>query len=95
MVWDRLAFKAREDYLFMNRLTTEERRLDSALDGAFEEHCVILKELGYAGRDVSSLKSDPNNTVPKESERVTARMRTIPPDENHQFVRATDWEVEG
>jgi len=33
--------------------------------------------------------------VPKESEDVLARLKMIPPDENHLFVRGTEWEVEG
>jgi DNA (cytosine-5)-methyltransferase 1 len=91
--WNNLTFRAIEDYLTVNRIKPNNKE---EIDEAFAEHAGLLKELGYYGLRVSDLKcSDGSNNIPKESDKVLERMKRIPPDENHEFVRGTEWEVEG
>ena len=93
LVWEKLSFNAVEDYIMLNKIKTESKE---EVDEAFAEHAEILKELGYLGSQVSSLKCDDgSNELPNESTNVRERMRRVPPNENHQFVRGTSWEVEG
>lgn len=92
-VWAELGFNVIEDYLAINKIKPEN---SDEVARAFGEHAELLKELGYYGSKVSELKC-PNgsNSIPEESESVLERMKRIPPDENHDFVRNTQWEVEG
>ena len=92
-VWSRTTFNVVEDYLQFNNIG---RPSSSELEEAFREHERILKELEYMGRSISGIDPpDGSNRVPEESEEVVERMWRIPPDENHEFVRGTKWEVEG
>jgi DNA (cytosine-5)-methyltransferase 1 len=92
-VWDKLTFDAVKDYLVINRI---DPKSEEEIQQAFEEHTTLLKELGYYGVRVSDLKCpDGSNNIPKGSKPVQERMSRIPPDENHEFVRGTIWEVEG
>ena len=92
-VWKKLSFKAVEDYLILNQIEPENKEEP---DEAFAEHAELLKELMYYGARVSGLVCrDKSNIVQNESTEVLERMRRIPPDENHEFVRGTPWEVEG
>jgi len=92
-VWDKLTFDAVKDYFMANEakpLSKEE------LEEAMRQHEDILKELGYYGSPVASLKSaDGTNEPPDDDLSVVERMRRIPFGENHEFVRGTKWEVEG
>lgn len=92
-VWDKLSFDIVEDYFAVNRIKSEDR---AEADEAFAEHARLLKELGYYDSKISDLKC-PNgsNEISKESEQALERMKMIPPSENHEFVRGTEWEVEG
>jgi len=92
-VWDRLTFDIVRDYLAANgvRATGGEE-----LEEALRQHEELLRELGYYGIPVSSVSPpDGTNALPEEDPEVAERMRRIPPDENHEFVRGTRWEVEG
>jgi len=92
-VWDKLTFDAVEDYLLANKVKDA---CEGELEEAFKEHEELLRELGYYGVKVSELKvPDGSNLLPRESNLVVERMKRIPPDENHEFVRGTEWEVEG
>lgn len=92
-VWENLSFDVVKDYLFMNRITEYSRR---EIDEAFQQHAELLKELGYYGRKLEGRKfPDHSNDVPREVKSVLDRLKMIPPDENHEFVRGTEWEVEG
>jgi len=92
-VWDKLTFDIVKDYLNANNITSWS---EHELETAFKEHEQLLKEMGYYGIRVSELKlPDGSNNIPKEASSVVERMRRIPPDENHEFVRGTPWEVEG
>jgi DNA (cytosine-5)-methyltransferase 1 len=91
--WRKLSFDVVDDYLAANGVEPES---ENEISLAFMEHEKILKELGYYGVSVRSIKPpDGSNETPAESESVLERMKRIPPDENHEFVRGTRWEVEG
>lgn len=92
-VWNRLSFDIVKDYLIVNGIQSYD---EQEINNAFAEHADLLKELRYHGIKVADLaSSDGSNKIPKESKKVRERMERIPPDENHQFVRGTIWEVEG
>jgi len=91
-VWDRLTFRAIDDYLTANdvSLTSTEE-----LEEAIRQHEEVLQELGY-GVPVSSLKlADGLQEFTREDATVVERMKRIPPGENYEFVRGTKWEVKG
>lgn len=92
-VWDKLSFDVVKDYFSVNRI---DPRNQSEINRAFEEHTQLLRELGYYNSNVTESKClNGSNRVPEESKDVIERMKRIPPDENHEFVRYTQWEVEG
>lgn len=92
-VWSKLSFDVVEDYLFINCI--KERNLNE-LNRAFEKHTDLLKELGYYQKKLEGETfPDSSNVIPKETANVLERLKMIPPDENHEFVRGTKWEVEG
>jgi len=91
--WEKLTFDIVKDYLSLNGI---EHANEAEINEAFKEHEELLKELRYYGVKVSDINPpDGSNEVPKESQGVLERMKRIPPDENHEFVRGTIWEVEG
>lgn len=91
-VWDRLKLDAVEDYLAVNGVKPAREELEEAL----RQHEAVLRELGYYGVPVSSLRlADGTHEIPNEEPAVVERMRRIPFDENHEFVKGTRWEVEG
>jgi len=85
--WDKLHFDIVKDYLRANNVLGFS---EIEFKEAMREHRQVLEELEYMGKKVEMLESPT-----KESEAVRQRMRMIPPDENHEFVRKTPWEVEG
>lgn len=92
-VWDKLTFRSLDDYLVVNEIKLSSR---DELEEALKQHEKVLKELGYYGVPVSSLRlTDNTHETPKEEPAVVERMRRIPPGENHEFIRGTRWEVEG
>jgi DNA (cytosine-5)-methyltransferase 1 len=92
-VRDRLSLDVIKDYLMLNGIYSDD---EAELNRAFSEHTELLKELKYLSTPVSELNCpDGSNKIPRESPEILARMREIPPDENHEFVRGTKWEVEG
>jgi DNA (cytosine-5)-methyltransferase 1 len=92
-VWDRLTLKAVDDYLAVNKIRPPS---DEELEEALRQHEEVLRELGYYGVPVLSLRlADGTHEVPREELSVVERMKRIPFDENHEFVRGTQWEVEG
>jgi len=92
-IWSRLTFDVIEDYLAVNSITPASHR---EIEKAIEEHYTVLKELGYYRKRIEErLYSDGSNEVPAEAQSVIERLRQIPPDENHLFVKGTKWEVEG
>ncbi len=94
-VWEKLTFDVVRDYLLVNNVSGANDKEDR-VNQAFEEHAELLREMGYYGVGVRSISPpDGSNEIPHESESVVERMKRIPPDENHEFVRGTKWEVEG
>jgi len=92
-VWNRLTFNVIEDYLSFNNVHPQSKE---ELELAFEEHEKVLKELGYYGRRVRDLDPpDGSNKLPNEAPKVLERLKRIPPGENHEFVKGTQWEVKG
>ena len=92
-VWDRLTFDITEDYLKANNVKKKD---EDELEVALKQHKAVLEELGYFGRPVYTLKlPDLTTEPPKEDKAVVERMKRIPPGENHEFVRGTEWRVEG
>ncbi|MEM2058305.1 MAG: DNA cytosine methyltransferase [Thermoproteota archaeon] len=91
--WDKLTFDIIKDFLAVNGIEAHD---SGEVEEAFREHEAVLKELGYFGVNISGVTSpDGSNTLRKESPSVLERMKRIPPDQNHEFVRGTKWEVEG
>jgi DNA (cytosine-5)-methyltransferase 1 len=91
-VWDRLTFDVVRDYLAVNEVKPAG---SEELEEALRQHEAVLRELGYYGVPVRSLRpADGTNEMSKEDGAVIERMRRIPFDENHEFVRGTKWEVE-
>ena len=92
-VWDRLKLDAVEDYLTVNMIKPAGRE---ELEEALRSHESVLRELGYYRVPVHTLRlPDGTHEIPNEESSVVERMKRIPPDENHGFVRGTKWEVEG
>ena len=92
-VWNKLSFNVIEDYLLVNRIKKAEYK---ELETAFEKHSDILKELGYYKDKLQGkIFPDHSNIIPKEVNSVLERLKMIPPDGNHDFVRDTEWKVEG
>jgi len=92
-VWDGLTRSVLYDYLRANGIKHWSRE---EVEEALRQHEEVLKELNYYGLPVSSLRlPDGTHNVPHEEPTVVERMRMIPFDENHEFVRETRWEVEG
>ncbi|RLF66214.1 MAG: DNA (cytosine-5-)-methyltransferase [Thermoplasmata archaeon] len=92
-VWDKLTFNIIDDYLMINNVKRVGKR---ELEEALKQHEALLKELGYYNKPVYTLKlPDTTTEPPREDTAVVERMKRIPPDENHEFVRGTKWEVEG
>jgi len=92
-VWDKLTFSIIEDYLAVNKIKGVSRE---ELEEALKEHEDVLRELGYYGVPAASINPpDGTNALPEDDPAVVERIKRIPPDENHEFVRGTKWEVEG
>ncbi|MEM3647162.1 MAG: DNA cytosine methyltransferase [Thermofilum sp.] len=92
-VWDKLTFDITKDYLMVNGAR---EAMESELEEAWRAHRRVLEEIGYLGVRICS-KPVPDGTcsLPEDATEVRERMKRIPPDENHEFVRGTRWEVEG
>lgn len=92
-IWRKYSFNVVEDYLSVNKVTPRNSR---ELDSAFKEHVRILKKIGYYRNNVAGDDlRDRSSKIPNESMSVLERLKMIPPDENHIFVKGTEWEVEG
>jgi len=92
-VWDKLTFDIVKDYLVTNEVKSPRKE---ELEEALKQHEEVLRELGYYGIPVHALKPiDGTNDPLDDDPAVVERMKRIPFDENHEFVRGTKWEVEG
>jgi DNA (cytosine-5)-methyltransferase 1 len=94
-VWDNGKFNIIQDYLKINKIGEVE---NEELRRAFAEHEKILKEMEYWKVRVDEAKvSDETQKIPNGGSKnsVSERMKRIPPGENFEFVKGTDWQVEG
>jgi DNA (cytosine-5)-methyltransferase 1 len=92
-VWSKLTFDIIKDYLRVNKITPWDKE---EVNKALEKHVELLKELGYYQKPIANLVSlDGSNVLRKDSESIKDRMRMTPPDENHEFVQNTKWQVQG
>jgi len=92
-VWEKQGLDIVSDYLQVNRIVSANRK---ELEKGFEEHEKILRKLGFYGERLEGKHfPDLSNNIHPDSEGVLERMKMIPPDENHLFVKGTKWEVEG
>ena len=92
-VWDRLTFSVIEDYKLANDI---KQSGGNELEEALKQHEDVLRELDYCGRPICGIRPpDSTAELPREDAAVVERMKRIPPDENHEFVKGTKWEVEG
>ena len=87
-----------QDYIWLNQNNREKHKLTAWRTGIIEEaHRKILLELGYhkklLNKDVEF--EDESNAILKETENVKERMKNIPPGENHEFVKDTEYHVTG
>jgi DNA (cytosine-5)-methyltransferase 1 len=91
--WDKLTLDVVDDYLIANNIQPKD---DDEVEVAFEEHKIVLKELGYYGKPLEGrMFVDSSNEIPKESDKVKSRMSHIPPNMNYLFVDGTEWKVKG
>lgn len=95
-VWDRLRLDdIRHDYFLSNQIEETPANLQD-YETAMALHSEIIRDLGWLGKPIYQQEfSDRTQQLPRLSKDVVARMSMIPPDENHEFVKDTPWEVEG
>ena len=89
--WDKLTFDIEKDYIEFNNIKSKKN-----FKKAMEEHEILLKELKYYDKSLRNMKFEDNSDeIQSEAKTTSERMRRIPPWENHEFVRGTEWEVKG
>lgn len=93
-VWNKYSLDIWSDYLFSNNLPTFIN--DKVKHEVNRRHKEILKESGYYKKPLltSSFKDGSNNLL-IEKENIIKRMNYIPPGENHNFVKGTEYQVTG
>jgi DNA (cytosine-5)-methyltransferase 1 len=89
-----------KDYVWLNQNNKEKDRITEWIgkEELIEKaHRAKLVELGYYGKrlDKADDFEDNTNVILKETEHVKERMKNIPPGENHEFVRDTQYHVTG
>ena len=98
-VWPRYTMDIWQDYNWLNLNNKEKDRLTEWIgkEELIEKaHRTILLELGYYGKPLEKAKFEDNsNAILKETHNVKERMKNIPPGENHEFVRDTEYHVTG
>jgi len=97
-VWPRYTMDIWQDYIWLNQNNREKHHLNTWRTGIIEEaHRKILLELGYYRKPLHKANEfeDHSNVILKETDNVKERMENIPPGENHEFVRDTEYHVTG
>jgi DNA (cytosine-5)-methyltransferase 1 len=90
-IWDKLTFDIVQDYLLINDIIPARKE---EIEEALQQHEEILRELGYYGVPVATLKPiDGTNELPDEGSTIVERVKRIPFDENYEFLRGTKWEM--
>jgi len=91
-IWNRYTFDIWRDYFLINGYPNSVD--EDVKENIIRRHEEILKELGFFKKPVYDLVlPDGSNSIPKETRAVVQRMAHIPPGENHEFVRGTQYEV--
>jgi DNA (cytosine-5)-methyltransferase 1 len=99
-IWPKYQFDIWSDYFWLNKNGggKPENKSKSTLKHQIEKcHISKLKELGFCEKPVELLGEidDESNAVLNEGTAVKNRMSHIPPGENHEFVRGTQYHVTG
>lgn len=97
-VWSRYLMDIWQDYIWLNQNNREKHHLTAWRTGIIERaHRKILLELGYYRKPLHRANEfeDHSNAILKGTDNVEKRMRNIPPGENHEFVRDTEYHVTG
>jgi DNA (cytosine-5)-methyltransferase 1 len=90
-VWDKLTFDVVKDYLIANEVKSPGKE---EIEEALQQHEEVLRELGYYGIPVRTLKlSDGTNDLLDNDLTVVERMKRIPFGENYEFLSGTEWEI--
>ncbi len=89
-VWNNYTMNIIDDYFDINDLDELEYNKKK------RKILKVLKELGVYNKPVENNNyKDKSNKKVNSQERIKARMRRIPPGENHKFVRETEHSVKG
>jgi len=98
-VWPYYSMDIWKDYFWVNRNNKQEHSLETwtGQEKIERTHKEILCKLGYYGKSLYDIGTfeDGSNEVLHELKRVKDRMMHIPPGENHEFVRNTEYHVTG
>jgi len=95
-VWNNLSFNIIRDYFQSVGLDFSKDYSKTEFEKAMKEHEYMLSNLGFLNNPIrTQVISDKTNFLPRQSDKVKARMFNIPPDENYAFVDGTEWEVKG
>jgi len=90
-IWDKLTFDIVQDYLLVDNVMPARKE---EIEEALQQHEEILRELGYYGVPIATLKPiDGTNELPDEEPAIVERMKRIPFDENYEILRGTKWEM--
>jgi DNA (cytosine-5)-methyltransferase 1 len=86
-----LSLNAKKDYIMSNSISRKK-----SFDEAMQMHDQILLSLGYSNKPVDQTKFfDNSHNVFNEMKTVSERMAHIPPGENHEFVKGTQYNITG
>lgn len=89
--WDNISFDIVRDYLMLNQSPIASK---DKLTKVFKEHERVLKELGYYGQSVHTLKlDDGSNRPPNELVERKEKVMMIPPGQNYRFLIDSNWEI--
>ena len=100
-VWPNYTFDIWQDYVWLNQNNNKKKHNLTAWAGEEalieKTHRDILLELGYYGKPLNktSIFEDRSNVILREADHIRERMKNIPPGENHEFVKDTEYHVTG
>ena len=91
-VWPNYSLDIYKDYCMENDLNIEELKRNQ--NNIFKRHKKVLKEIGALNNIVEGKKfTDGSNKKARSHKSTKDRMRHIPPGENHEFVKGTEYSV--
>lgn len=94
-VWPNYTFDIWKDFWWINSNKKESNKPSKV--EVVKAHNKVLEELGYKEKELPGKKDfeDNSNELLREMDRIRKRMKHIPPDENHEFVKNTEHHVNG